>query len=246
MGCARPATRSLPTAITTLTVSDPECRFSRLSGSVLLAGIPPVQALEILMSGRSRAYEPDEAIFVQGEPANALFLIECGSVKFTQVSPDGNEVILWVNGIRDAFGLQGQEPSNCAARVVERCKALFWDQSRFSVLLSRYPQLQRNLNQILVHRVHELEERFREVATERVAYRLATTLLRLQKRIGRPSEGGIRIPLSREELAQMTGTTLFTVSRLLSKWGDEGIVIPRREAVIILHPRSLEVGGSTA
>lgn len=246
MGSVRPATSSLPTFISNPTVSSPDRSFSRLCDSVLLAGIPSVQALEILMSARLRVYARDEVIFVQGAPANALFLIECGCVKLTQVSPGGNEVILWVNGVGDVFGLGGQEPANYSARVVERCKALVWDQSRFSVLLSRYPQLQRNLNQILVHRVHELEERFREVATERVAYRLATTLVRLQKRIGRPSEGGIRISLSREELAQMTGTTLFTISRLLSKWGEEGIVIPRREAVIILHPRSLEVVGSTA
>lgn len=199
------------------------------------------------MSGRSRMYAPDEVIFVQGAPANALMLIESGSVKLTQVSPDGNEVILWVNGAGDMFGLQAQEPSNwytCSARVVERCKTLVWDQSRLSVLLTRHPQLRKNLNRILVQCLNELEARFREVATMRVADRLAMTLLRLQERIGRPCDGGIRISLSREELAQMTGTTLFTISRLLSKWSEEGILIPRREAVVILRPKELELAGS--
>jgi CRP-like cAMP-binding protein len=58
--------------------------------------------------------------------------------------------------------------------------------------------------------------------------------MRLLKQVGRPARGGIEISLSREELAQMTGTTLFSVSRLLSKWGEEGFVLPRREAVVVL------------
>src|SRR5579872_4424135 len=150
MGSVRPVTRSLPTALTTLAARNTDRGFSRLSNSMLLAGIPPVQAIEILMSGRTRVYAPDEIIFVQGAPANALFLLECGTVKLTQVSPEGSEVILWVNGVGDAFGLHGRDLSNsysCSARVVERCKALVWDQSRLSVFLARYPQLQKNLNQ---------------------------------------------------------------------------------------------------
>src|ERR1035437_2705303 len=78
-----------------------------------------------------------------------------------------------------------------------------------------------------------IQERFREVATERVAPRVARQLVRLLDKIGRRVEDGVEISLSREELAQMTGTTLFTVSRLLSAWEERGIVKPRREGVTI-------------
>ena len=64
-------------------------------------------------------------------------------------------------------------------------------------------------------------------------------LLRLVKQVGKPAHGGMEVSLSRDELAQMTGTTLFTISRILSKWGEEGFVQPRREAVVVLDSRRL-------
>lgn len=217
--------------------------ITRLSTAPLFSGFSSDESREILLSGRVRSYLPDEIIFSQGHSATALFLIERGSVKLSQVSPDGNEVILWVNGRGESIGIQAEYPSDlysCTAKVVERCRAVSWDQLRVKALLEKYQRLGRNLNHILGQRLQELEVRFREVATERVAHRLAMTLLRLQERIGKPCEGGIEISLSREEMAQMTGTTLFTISRLLSRWGEEGIITPRREAVIVRDPRRLE------
>ncbi|WP_162601235.1 Crp/Fnr family transcriptional regulator [Occallatibacter savannae] len=217
--------------------------MSRLRSASLFSGLSDAESQEILLSGRVRSYFPDEVIFSQGHPANAMLLIECGSVKLTQVSPEGNEVILWMSGFGESIGMQAEDPTgsySCTARVVERCRAVVWDHARLSGLLGKHHRLGRNLNQILTQRLQELEIRFREVATERVANRLAMTLLRLQHRIGKPCEGGIEIALSREELAQMTGTTLFTISRLLSKWGDEGLITPRREAVIVRDAKGLE------
>jgi CRP-like cAMP-binding protein len=164
-------------------------------------------------------------------------------VKLTQVSPDGNEVILWINGHGESMGMQAEDSfglNSCTAKVVERCRVMIWEQARVIALLGKCQRLGRNLNQILSHRLQELETRFREVATERVANRLAMTLLRLQARIGKPCEGGIELSLSREELAQMTGTTLFTISRLLSKWGEDGIITPRRQAVVVRDPSRLQ------
>jgi len=216
---------------------------SRLRSTSLFTGLTDAESQEILNNGRLRCFFPDEILFSQGQPAKALFLIESGSVKLTQVSADGNEVILWMNGRGESIGMQAEDPISiysCTAKVVERCRAVTWDHTRMVGLLGKYQRLGRNLNQILAHRLQELEVRFREVATERVAHRVAMTLLRLQDRIGKPCEGGIEISLSREELAQMTGTTLFTISRLFSKWSDEGIITPRREAVVVRNPRGLE------
>ena len=110
--------------------------------------------------------------------------------------------------------------------------------------MAEYPQIGINITRILSSRLDELQERFREVATEKVAKRLAFALLRLMKQVGKPTSGGVEISLSREELAQMTGTTLFTISRILSQWGDEGFVLPRREAVVVLDSRRLDKIGS--
>jgi CRP-like cAMP-binding protein len=126
---------------------------------------------------------------------------------------------------------------------MEHCMALTWEYSRLQQLLTQFPQIRNNINQILATRLNELEERFREIATEKVAKRLALALLRLLKQVGKESIGGVEVSLSREELAQMTGTTLFTISRILSKWGEQGFVLPRREAVLVRDPQRLvEVG----
>ena len=122
---------------------------------------------------------------------------------------------------------------------MEQCHALTWEYSKLQNLLDQYPQIRNNINQILSSRLDELEERFREVATEDVAKRLALALLRLVKKAGKPTHGGTEVQLSREELAQMTGTTLFTISRILSRWSEEGFVLPRRQAVVVRDAQRL-------
>jgi len=92
---------------------------------------------------------------------------------------------------------------------------------------------------ILARRLQELEGRFLEISTERVAPRLARELLRLLAHVGRKVDDVVEIHLSREELAQLTGTTLFTVSRLLSSWEQGGILSLRRQAVCVKSPFGL-------
>ncbi len=122
---------------------------------------------------------------------------------------------------------------------MEKCRALVWEYRKLQDLMVRYPQIRKNIGQITSGRLDELQERFREVATEKVAARLALALQRLSKQVGKPTRGGMEVSLSREELAQMTGTTLFTISRILSRWAEKGIILPRREAVVVLDAQRL-------
>jgi CRP-like cAMP-binding protein len=124
---------------------------------------------------------------------------------------------------------------------MEECKVLIWDRERINRLLNVYPQLSVNLIKILTLQLHELEERYCEVATEKVTRRLALTLVRLSKQIGKRSEYGFQILLNREEIAQMAGATMFTVSRMLSRWSEMGLILTRREAVIVCDLRRLEL-----
>jgi CRP-like cAMP-binding protein len=88
--------------------------------------------------------------------------------------------------------------------------------------------------QALEERLLEMEQRFREVSTEKVGSRLSSELVRISDRLRRtPDNGHLEITLSRAELAQLTGTTLFTVSRLLCQWQTQGIVRVRRESVLV-------------
>ena len=249
------ALRTMPSHLTAMRAAPSELSFtdsniaervSHMCASPLFTGLTTQDCKKIASCAKARVFARDELLFMQGQPVRNLVLIQAGSVKLTQLSPHGSEVILWMNGQGDAVGVHADIPScshTCSARAMEHCRALTWEYTRLQILVAEYPQIRRNISQILSNRLNELEERFREVATEKVAKRLALALLRLVKQVGKQQQEGIQVFLSREELAQMTGTTLFTISRILSKWGDEGFVVPRRESVIVLDCKRLEQVG---
>ncbi len=82
--------------------------------------------------------------------------------------------------------------------------------------------------------IQEMQERYRELATEKVERRIARTLLRLSAQMGvTNADGDTELAFTRQELAEMSGTTLFTASRVLSEWEKQGLVESGRERVVI-------------
>jgi CRP-like cAMP-binding protein len=219
-------------------------RIDLISASPLFAGLSQIAYEEIARRARPRTFARDEVLFLQGQAVQSLALLRSGSVKITQLAPNGNEVILWMYGVGAAVGAISDPMSRqhtCTARAMEQSTALVWEYATLQGIIRENPQIGRNISMILAARLNELEERFREVATEKVAKRIALALLRLLKHIGKTVHGGVEVSLSREELAQMTGTTLFTASRVLSKWGQMGFVQPRRESVLVCDRNRLEL-----
>lgn len=218
-------------------------RIMLMSSSPLFSNLSERECLEIASCANSRNFARNQQLFSQGQPMRELILLQSGGVKHTQVSSNGNEVLLRFSRTGDVVNLQGESASvhTCSARATESSKALIWDFSRIQSFLILCPEMRGNISRILAAQLKELEERFREVATENVSRRLALVLLRLLKQIGKPSNEGIEICVSREELAQMTGATVFTISRVLSGWSNKGFVLSRREAVVISDPSQLEV-----
>lgn len=217
-------------------------RLTLISSSPLFAGISRTDCLQIATSARARNFSRHEVIFIEGQPIRQVLLIKSGYIKLTQVSQDGSEVILRLSGIGDIVGvlsLSADSVHTCSAHVVETCSGLSWEAVKFESFLEQLPGMRKNVVRILSNRLNEIEERFREVATEKVGIRVAHELIRLLKQVGKPLNGGIEVGLSREELAQMTGTTLFTISRLMSEWEQLGFVLPRREAVLVRDPQRL-------
>jgi CRP-like cAMP-binding protein len=215
-----------------------------MCASALFSGLEQHECNEIASCARVRTFARNEILFAQGDPNRNMTMLLSGSVKLTQISSGGNEVLLWMSGRGDAVNVSPESDScshTCSAKAVEQCKAMVWEYSRLKSLLDQFPQIRNNINRILALRLNELEERFREVATEKAAKRLARTLMRLLKQVGKPAIDGVQVSLSREELAQMTGTTLFTISRILSKWAEQGFVVPRREAVVVKNQKLLEL-----
>ncbi len=220
--------------------------------SPLFAGLPDRVTAEIASSARPRTFLRNELLFVQGQPFLALFLLQSGSVKHTQVGPNGTEVLIRFSGKGDIVDIQADARCcihTCSARTIESCQALVWDYRRIEIFASLYPRLRDNITHLLCRKLEELEERFREMATEKVPMRLSLALARLVQQIGKPSQMGIQVSIRREELAQMTGSTISTVSRLLSGWSEQGFVVPGRESVVVSHPDELclrRPGGATS
>jgi CRP-like cAMP-binding protein len=217
-----------------------------MGNSALFAGIPPHQCREIAAAARPRVFASDEILFMQGHPVTTHLLIRSGNVKITQVSDTGCEVVLWMNGPGESVGIPNEAPCcfhACSARAMQRCHTLTWEDPLFQSMILKHPQISVNINRMLSVQLNELEQRFCEIATERVAVRLSRALLRLAAQLGTPILGGIEVSLSREELAQMIGTTVFTVSRILSRWGEEGIIAPRRDAVIVYDSQRMLLAG---
>jgi CRP-like cAMP-binding protein len=196
----------------------------------------------VCATARVREFARGEMLYAEGESVRQVLMLTSGFAKVTQLGPGGIEVILrfCVPGdLLGAVSLFSSGAHHTTAQAFRLCRALVWQAPAFDALVKRFPVLQQNMVRILGDDLRELQERFREVATERVAPRVARQLLRLMDKMGSPVNGAVEVALSREELAQMTGTTLFTVSRLLSAWEAAAIVKPRREAVAICDVEAL-------
>lgn len=196
----------------------------------------------ILSEAQEFHFQRHSAIFTQGMPATHVALLVSGCLKITQVSSGGQEVILRLNGAGDVLGRVGNQIDGkhwYTARAVQPSTVLLWDMNGFEAVVKRFPVLRRNIANILERHLNELEIRFREVSTEKVAARLGNLLVRLVNQVGKRIDQHVEVALSRRDLAQLTGTTLFTVSRLLCQWETQGIVSARRETVLVHNVQAL-------
>ncbi len=195
-------------------------------------------------AARHRAAERGAFFFHEGDPAVRLYVLCEGQVRLNQVSVEGQQILLRFVSPGDPFGWIGCVGGShyaASAEAVDDSIALYWDSETMASLMERHPRLAMAALRMLALQVQEMQERYRELATERVERRIARALLRLSGQTGRKVPGGILldIRLSRQDLAEMTGTTVYTVSRILSRWEQAGLVKSRRERVLIRQPDAL-------
>jgi len=156
----------------------------------------------------------------------------------------GEQVLARYVGVGEMFGciaLFGDRHYPGSAEGVLPSLALTWDGPVTAGLIERNPRIALNAMHTLADRVHELQARYQELATERVERRVAHAVLRLARDAGVQVAEGVRVsfPLSRQDLAEMTGTTLFSVSRTLSAWERAGLVDAGRQELVIRDAEGL-------
>jgi CRP-like cAMP-binding protein len=215
-----------------------------LAGTALFSGLPLASLREAAAAARVRTIEPGHVVFREGDPAAAVFVGQRGSIKLTQVGPDGHQVVLRLLGPGDVFGgaaAIGDETYPVTAEAVDAVTVFEWQGPVMAGLMERHARLAVNVLRVVASRLHALQVQYRQMATEHVERRVARALLRLVQHAGRRVENGVLIdlPLSREDIAQMTGTTLFTVSRIISRWESIGLIEAGRQRIVIRVPHGL-------
>jgi CRP/FNR family transcriptional regulator, nitrogen oxide reductase regulator len=185
-----------------------------------------------------------ERLFRQGGVAHFFYFLQEGRVKITWLTRDGQLVLLRFIVPGEAFGCiaaLGNSTYPVSAEAAEECLVLAWNGRTMDRLLRRHPQLAMNLIDLLAERLHDMQARYEQLATEQVEQRLARILLRLVDRTGRCVEGGILVDvrLARHDLAAMAGASLFTVSRILKRWQEAGVIQSKRQRILVRHPHGL-------
>lgn len=217
-----------------------------LLGAVpLFTGLDPFVLADALSVARVRRVAAGAFYFHENDPATHLYVLTEGRLKITQLTPEGHQVIHMLLTGGQPFGgvaALGEGVYPITAEAVEDCAALSWDAQTMTGLMRKYPDIAINTARFLARRFHELQVQHRQLMTERVERRVARALLKLADHAGRKAPGGVEIdfPLSRQDLAEMTGTTLFTVSRLLSGWDEKGLIKAQRQRVTVLNAEALQ------
>lgn len=208
---------------------------------------------DILASAITRRYPAGTAVFQQGQTAESFYVLLHGRLRVSQVTPDGQQVIVRIVNPGDLFGiakaLQRTDYPGTATAAIESL-ALVWPMSCWDIMLERHPVLAVNAMKTVGSRLMDSHQRVRELATEAVERRVAHTVLRLANQAGRKEPEGIRIdfPVSKQDIAEMAGTTLYTVSRIMTGWETAGIIAGGRQKLLLkdAHRLVLIADGVTA
>jgi CRP-like cAMP-binding protein len=213
--------------------------------SALFRALAPEDRSRLAEVSVVRSYEKGQTLFSEGDPSDFLFTVLSGRAKVVKTIPSGKEVILEIFGPGDPVGAvvayQGR-PYPASAIALEPTSCLLVKRAPFFTLLESHPTLVRGFLLGLTERIVELTRRIPEVAGGRVETRFAHLFLKLADKMGRSQPEGTFIPmaLSRQDLADLTGTTIETCIRIMSRWGKEGLVRTDKDGFVLLDRPALE------
>jgi CRP-like cAMP-binding protein len=219
-------------------------RYEFLAALPLFRDLAPSVVRQVAAAVQPRSLLRGEAVFLEGEEASAFHVLAEGRVKLVRETEDGREVILRLIQVGEVFGgagIWGERQYPASAFAQEDSVDLQLSVPAFTTLLHAHPDIGLAIIRLLAGRLRDAEARIRDLQTAQVEQRIANVLLRLANKTGVKTAGGVRIgvPLTRQDLAELSGTTLSTASRTLSAWHHRGIIQAGRERVTIVQPHAL-------
>ena len=216
-----------------------------MSEPVPFASLSPAGRDALLGIAQRRAFAAGGVALAEGARAEAFYAVLSGQLKMCRLTPSGRNLILSLFGRGDLFGVTpalSGEPCGTEWRAVEDSECLEVRRADLFALLERRPELVPEVLRYLTRQMVECKNCLVESACSRVESRFASLFVRLADQRGQPGEGGWTIPLrlSRQELADLTGTTLETAIRVMSRWRQEGRVTTTRGGFVVHDRAGLE------
>lgn len=223
----------------------PESIEGLLQGIPMFRRLGPEDRVQLAAVSSLVDFDRGQEIFAEGDPARWLYVALDGHVKIAKLTPAGREVILEIFGPGDPIGAVAVYEGKtfpASARALEPVRCLRTPRDAFFRLLAERPTLLAGLLGGLTLRLMELTDRLVELSGARVEERMARLLLKQAAELGRPERGGLFLPLhlTRQELADLAGTTLETAIRIMSRWGKRRLVVTEPDGFLILDGAALE------
>lgn len=217
---------------------DLNMRLSILHGTPFFAQLPHADVEQINLLFREYGYTSGETIYFSGDPATHLYVVASGQIKLLRHSVTGQDVLIDVLSPGEFFGslsaLEEAAYSDTAQAQTGVC-VLGIAVEDFRALLARYPSVALTVLDLTSKRLQEAHEMLRQISAHSVEKRIAYVLLKLGDKLGEASDEGllIQMPLTRDDIAQMTGTTTETASRIMSQFQKDGLIESGRQWVAI-------------
>ncbi|TCO68848.1 Crp/Fnr family transcriptional regulator [Rhodovulum euryhalinum] len=206
------------------------------------------QIREILDLATPRRFDEGATVFREGHDADRFYLLMDGVIRVVRTTAGGETVTALHIPSGQLFGIAQalrRETYPATALCARESLTLSWPMGLWDRFSARYDGFAEEGYKTVGTRVGEMNTRIVELATQQVEQRIAGTLLRLINQAGRKVEDGIEVgfPVTRQDISEMAGTTLHTVSRLLSAWEKQGIVSSRRRHITVTDPHRLVLIG---
>jgi CRP/FNR family transcriptional regulator len=203
----------------------------------MFATLTPAQVAAFAPRFRVDHFDQNRVIFLEGDPADRLWLVQSGQVKIVKYSADGQENLLEVIMPGEMFGGAGiLFPTHPATAVAMfDVTVLSLDREEYCRIIRQYPDVALRIIGILGERLRAAMH-MRALSTDRVDTRVAHILLKLAAKTGQATEQGIRInlPLARQDIADMAGTTIETAIRIMSRFRKEGLALTEPGGYIVV------------
>jgi CRP/FNR family transcriptional regulator len=208
-------------------------------------GVLPVREIEALAAvAVEEPHRAREYIFMEGDPARWFCVVKSGHVKILRHSRTGRDVVLDLLGPGEVFGgvaVIEKRPYPAAAQATETTVVLKIPAEAMITVAERHPSFIKEIALMIGRRLRAAHDSVKSLAVDPVEARLAAALLRLAEREGTRGKQGVTLPyhLTRQSLADMTGTTVETAIRIASRWLKEGLVLEEGGRLVLADVEAL-------